>query len=167
MKCENCGKNEATITYNQNINGKVTSINLCEDCARALNIFSGLDDIFSPMILDLGYILPEEVKCEKCGYTLSKYRETGLFGCDECYKTFKKEIDEILLRLQGKNRNIVSKRLENKNKVEEKEKVLETKEDKVWLLKKKLQKLVEEENFEEAANVRDEIKKIESEKEEK
>lgn len=162
MKCENCGKNEATITYNQNINGKITTINLCEDCARSLNILSGIDDIFSPMILDLGFVLPEEVKCKKCGYTLSRYRETGLFGCDECYNTFSKEIDAILLRLQGKNRNTPSKKVENK--VETKK---ETKQEKIDSLKIKMQKLVEEENFEEAAHVRDEIKQIESTKEEK
>ena len=36
MKCENCGKNEVTFVYQSNVNGKVTEKHLCEDCARKL-----------------------------------------------------------------------------------------------------------------------------------
>jgi protein arginine kinase activator len=157
MKCSNCGKNTANITYKQNINGEVTNLNLCESCAHKLGIFNSFDDIFSPMVLDLDYILPEEVKCKKCGYTLSKYKSTGLFGCDSCYDTFKKEVDNMLLKIQGKNRH-TGKKLD----VCREEKNKETKsKDKVEMLREKLQTLINEEKFEEAAKVRDEIKKIE------
>lgn len=151
MKCSKCGKNNANITYNQNINGEVTNLNLCEECAHKLGIFNSFDDIFSPMVLDLDYILPEEVKCKKCGYTLSKYRNSGLFGCDECYDTFKNEIDSILLKLQGKNRHVQRLGTSKKDKPE-------SEEDK---LRKELEKLVKEEKFEEAAVIRDKIKKLE------
>ncbi len=151
MKCSKCGKNNANITYNQNINGEVTNLNLCEECAHKLGIFNSFDDIFSPMVLDLDYILPEEIKCKKCGYTLSKYRNSGLFGCDSCYDTFKNEIDSILLKLQGKNRN-VQKLESNKNDKPE------SQEEK---LRKELEQLVKDEKFEEAAVVRDKIKKLE------
>ena len=150
MICSNCGKNNASITYKQNINGKKITLNLCDNCAHELGIFNSLDDIFSPMILDFEYVLPEEIKCKKCGYTLSKYRSTGLFGCDECYKTFKKEIDEILLKIQGKNRQIKEEKSikeENINQVDK--------------LKQELQELVKQEKFEEAAVIRDKIKDLE------
>ena len=150
MICSNCGKNNASITYKQNINGKKITLNLCDNCAHELGIFNSLDDIFSPMILDFEYVLSEEIKCKKCGYTLSKYRSTGLFGCDECYKTFKKEIDEILLKIQGKNRQIKEKvniKKENINQVDK--------------LKQELQELVKQEKFEEAAVIRDKIKDLE------
>ena len=71
MKCENCGKNEVTFVYRSNINGKVEEKHLCSDCAEKLgytqriaahnqrmmqnffdNSFFGgglLDDFFSPM----------------------------------------------------------------------------------------------------------------------
>lgn len=150
MICSNCGKNNASITYKQNINGKKITLNLCDNCAHEIGIFNSLDDIFSPMILDFEYVLPEEIKCKKCGYTLSKYRSTGLFGCDECYKTFKKEIDEILLKIQGKNRQIKEKiniKKENINQVDK--------------LKQELQELVKQEKFEEAAVIRDKIKDLE------
>jgi len=65
MKCENCGKNEVTFVYQSNINGHVTEKHLCAQCAEKLgysqqiaahsqrmmqNFFGGgfLDDFFSP-----------------------------------------------------------------------------------------------------------------------
>lgn len=70
MKCENCGKNEVTFVYQSNVNGKVTEKHLCSECAEKLgytqklaahnqrlmqnffgNSFFGgslLDDFFSP-----------------------------------------------------------------------------------------------------------------------
>ena len=71
MKCENCGKNEVTFIYQSNINGKVTEKHLCSECAEKLgytqkiaarnrsmkqSFFGGsllgngfFDDFFSPM----------------------------------------------------------------------------------------------------------------------
>ena len=150
MICSNCGKNNASITYKQNINGKKITLNLCDNCAHEIGIFNSFDDIFSPMVLDFEYVLPEEIKCKKCGYTLSKYRSTGLFGCDECYKTFKKEIDEILLKIQGKNRQIKEEKNIKKESINQVDK-----------LKQELQELVNQEKFEEAAVIRDKIKDLE------
>lgn len=66
MKCENCGKNEVTFVYQSNINGKVEEKHLCSECAEKLgysqkiaahsqrmmqNFFGNgfFDDFFSPM----------------------------------------------------------------------------------------------------------------------
>ena len=47
MRCEHCGKNEATFYYKSNINGRVTEQHLCRDCAREL----GYTESFRPMSL--------------------------------------------------------------------------------------------------------------------
>ena len=63
MKCSNCGSNNANVTYEQNINGEVTTLKLCEKCAQKLGIFNSFDNIFSPMVLDLDYInIEKELK---------------------------------------------------------------------------------------------------------
>lgn len=71
MKCEHCGKNEVTFVYRSSINGSVTEKHLCGECAQQLgyarkltehsqkmmrNFWSDdffgrslLDDFFSPM----------------------------------------------------------------------------------------------------------------------
>lgn len=36
MRCDRCGKNEATFYYKSNINGKVTQVHLCHQCAEEL-----------------------------------------------------------------------------------------------------------------------------------
>ena len=36
MRCDRCGKNEATFYYTSNINGKVTQVHLCPQCAEEL-----------------------------------------------------------------------------------------------------------------------------------
>lgn len=36
MKCENCGKNEVAFVYESNINGKITQKHLCSECAEKL-----------------------------------------------------------------------------------------------------------------------------------
>ena len=74
MKCEHCGKNEVTFIYQSNLNGNVTEKHLCSHCAEELgyarrlaaqdrqihdrfNRFFGrslLDDFFTPMPSLLG-----------------------------------------------------------------------------------------------------------------
>ena len=67
MKCEHCGKNEATFYYKSNINGEVTEQHLCSECAKELgyadslersaerfgnferSLFGGFDQFFSPV----------------------------------------------------------------------------------------------------------------------
>ena len=47
MKCQNCGKNEATFYYKSNINGRVMESHLCPQCARQLGL---VQDMRRPMI---------------------------------------------------------------------------------------------------------------------
>ncbi|MET0016316.1 UvrB/UvrC motif-containing protein [Oscillibacter sp.] len=65
MKCENCGKNEVNFVYQSNVNGHVEEVHLCSECAEKLgytqavaaqsrrmmqSFFDGglLNDFFSP-----------------------------------------------------------------------------------------------------------------------
>ena len=81
MKCENCGKNEVTFVYQSNINGKVTEKHLCSECAEKLgytqklaahsrsmmqnffgnSMFGGgfFDDFFSPVPSLMGRMLED------------------------------------------------------------------------------------------------------------
>ena len=54
MKCQNCGRNEATYYYKSSINGRLTETHLCADCARKLGYVQRMqpdsffgDDFFS------------------------------------------------------------------------------------------------------------------------
>lgn len=54
MKCEHCGRSDATFHYRSNVNGTVQQAHLCESCARELGYetemtmdFGGFSDLFS------------------------------------------------------------------------------------------------------------------------
>lgn len=174
MLCDNCGKREANVRYSENINGVKKQMNLCEECSKKLGItninlnipidfssFFGsfLEDFqtpeFMPLLNDI-----KQVQCKECGYTFDDIINTGRFGCQNCYITFEDRIDPILKRIQGSNRHVgrIGK-IENK-KIE---KTSETKKEltEIEKLKEKLKEVIKEENYEEAAKIRDEIKKLE------
>ena len=109
MKCQNCGKREAIVKYYENINGIKKELHFCSKCAAELGI-GHIQDIFSPMFINIpDYDIEEEVKCSNCGYTLDDYSKTGLFGCPKCYDTFNETLDELFLKLHGKNRHVNKK----------------------------------------------------------
>lgn len=147
MKCNNCGKREANVKYREEINGKKQELNLCSECAEKLGIIDKYNS-FAPMFSTMFYQEPEfieELKCDKCGYTLDDYKKTGLFGCDNCYRVFDGSIDNLLLKIHGKKRHV--KKINSENNIEK--------------LKAKLAELVKDEKYEEAAVIRDKIRKIE------
>lgn len=184
MKCENCGKNNANVRYTSNINGVKKEMHLCEECSQKL----GITDSFN-MPIDFSSFLggffedfensdlmqlmnsEEELTCKGCNSTFEDIINTGKFGCPKCYETFEAEIDNLMNKLHGSNRHVgrigklekakvdnsnqsPSKKGENKNLAEA---------NKLKELKDKLKELVKEEKYEEAAKVRDEIKKLETE----
>ena len=181
MKCDNCGKNNANVRYYRNINGVEKQMNLCEECSQKLGItnemnfnmpidFSSFwggffDDFETPSLLNL-VSGGTELKCKGCNNTFEDILNTGKFGCPECYETFENEIDELLNRMHGRNRHVgrlgagEKARVDNTKNIEEKEKT-NTENNKINELKAKLKDLIKEENYEEAAKVRDEIKKLE------
>ena len=99
MKCQSCGKKEATVKYYENINGVKKELHFCSECASKIG-FTHFPDIFSPMFVSIpDYNYDEVLKCGKCGYTLDDYAKAGVFGCPECYNTFEKNLDELFLKI--------------------------------------------------------------------
>ena len=46
MKCEKCGKNEATMYYKETVNGVTREMHLCPECAQKEN----LGGAFEPLL---------------------------------------------------------------------------------------------------------------------
>lgn len=159
MKCQSCGKKEATVKYYEDINGVKKELHLCVDCANKLG-FVDFSDFFSPMFLPISdYDLKDDLKCKTCGYMLEDYSRTGLLGCPDCYETFGDSLDDIFYKIHGKNRHVeIPEKLKRKSRGTSDE---ENKKYRIKELKSKIKDLIEEENYEEAAKVRDEIRKLE------
>ncbi len=93
-----------------------------------------------------------ELKCPKCGFTQADFKKAGRLGCADCYATFAEGLEGLLKTMHKGTRHIgkVPQSLQQSRDLAERLKVLE----------KKLAKAVEEENFEQAALLRDEIKQM-------
>lgn len=159
MICDKCGKNTATTHIHTVINGVVTEKNLCADCAMTEGYSdNGLMGLFSSLLNTNGGVGLTEEKCEKCGTTFSQIAKSGKMGCPECYKKFSKQLLPYLKRLHGSVKHI-GKRNETEKLV------ILNGDEKIAEMRKKLNELISREEFEEAAVLRDEIKKMKGESE--
>lgn len=187
MLCDNCGKREANVRYSENINGRKKELNLCEECSKKMGItnmnlsipidfssFFGefMEDFETPEFMPLLNEI-KTLKCNNCGSTFENIANTGMLGCGNCYEVFEERLDPIIRRIQGANRHVgrvkkiidskIDKKLSNEStQKENKPKGLEKskKESQLEKLQEELKQAIKEERYEDAAKIRDEIKKI-------
>lgn len=187
MKCENCGKNEANVKYTQIINGEKKQMFLCQECSAKLGIDSNihlnmpinfssfLSDFFDDVSgISSMPIIGKALECPKCGLTFDEFMNTGKFGCSNCYDEFESKIDPILKNIQGSNRhmgrlgsviegNDIKKDSNQAIGANQSENVQDnlnaTKLNHLEELKANLKLAIKEERYEDAAKIRDEIKK--------
>ncbi|EFP2887739.1 excinuclease [Listeria monocytogenes] len=165
MICQRCGENKAVIALQQlNEAGKVESLYLCEDCATEKALSSEKDlvkamDTFSEVALDFLTLLQKEenaqkeIVCGNCQLSFEEFLQTNRVGCSECYEAFKEQLVPIIGRVQNGYKNHVGKVL---TEIERAEGI----QNEISHLQEKLAQLVKNEEFEEAAIVRDEIKAL-------
>lgn len=163
MLCEKCGKNTATTHIKTVINGNVTEIRLCGYCAakEGYTDFSNgsLSGLLSSMLATGvgGAGKLQMSRCKFCGASFAQIAERGKVGCANCYKEFKDELLPYFKRIHG------SVRHSGKNPITT-ELTVKPEKPSVDELKVKLAELVAAEKFEEAAVIRDKIKKEEGNK---
>ncbi len=160
MLCEKCGKNAATTHIKTAINGKISEQNLCGYCAAkaGYNSISG-NSISGILASMLGGTLKTQAavsarRCKCCGATFADIAETGKVGCAACYGEFENELLPYLKRIHGSVHH--TGKSPEKNQL-----ILKEEPNNISELKTKLAQLVAAEKYEEAALVRDEIKRLE------
>lgn len=187
MLCQNCGKREATVRYTQIINGAKSEIKLCQSCAKKLGVESfnfNMPMNFADFLSEFfnGYeneMLPsfvrESSRCNTCDTHYDEFVQTGLLGCPECYESFSDRLDPLLKKLQGsvkhkgRGTNATKTKRENsvtkdKPKIKKEEKEENEKENIIGKLNKELKDAIKDERYEDAARIRDEIKKEQNKK---
>ena len=156
MKCEHCGKNEVTFVYRSNINGTVEEHHLCSQCAEKLgytqrvqaggrslmqNFFGRnsllgggfFDDFFSPMPSLMGRMLEDPFD--------DFFAEMPALGASPARQTQTNQQEELV----GKEEQSRFSYLRQLN-----------------ALKMEMKKAVHQENFERAAELRDQIRQLET-----
>jgi protein arginine kinase activator len=161
MLCELCKQTQATVHLTEIINDQMSELHLCETCANQkgaqVESHFGLSDLLSGLA-DFGKTQePEEAggkACASCGMTYDDFRKAGRLGCAECYTTFKRSLASLLKRIHGSPIHV------GKSPVRLLKPAKATKTD-VLELRRKLERAIEEEAFEEAARLRDQIRRLE------
>jgi len=166
MKCQKCEKNEVNFHYSSNVNGYVTETHLCSGCATESgydidkmfdfeNIFGGM----LPMRRRVGGFLPVAIPVIEAGamFPFTFRPRAGMIekqstcGCG-CSETAQGKIPQEETA-QGETAQDVTAKKEAKVEVDEKM-------SKLRELNMQMRTAVEKEEFERAAELRDEIKAL-------
>jgi protein arginine kinase activator len=161
MLCEQCGENEAIIHLTQIVDNQMGTFHLCETCAadKGLEPTSGMDnlpltDFLAQMAQPDAPALTQRPECEFCGLTLKDFKKTGRLGCSHCYVTFDEHLRGLFRQLHGGTQHVGKVYLPPDPT--EAERV-----EQLHRLRRKLEAAIEREEFERAAQIRDQIHALE------
>lgn len=112
MLCQDCNKREAHVQITQIVNNEKTMLSLCKDCAAARGFHSPLENAPFPLaeiLTGLAQSLPKagapisgsKLSCPNCGLAFDDFARQGRFGCGECYKTFRGDLEKIMRKIHG------------------------------------------------------------------
>ena len=165
-KCLRCNK-QANLHITEVKNGKAQSLHLCETCAQEyLNVVDvgGLPEEFTEQP---GLPFDEELKseetddsrsCPYCGITFKQFRAQGRLGCPHDYEVFRDDLAPLLASIHGGETQHVGKCPPLVSESSRRH-------YKLLRLRSQLKTAVEEEAYELAADLRDQIQTLESSEE--
>ena len=158
MLCQNCRKNEVNFRYTQVINGEKREIALCDKCAKklgleSLDFSSEIEDLFNMSFAES--FLPSFARTRM----LESKNLGTIFNNDIFNNPFfeqasqKSEPIETTTGLSDEEKQDVLKDIKKATKNNEQK-------NKKQILEGKLEKAIKEERYEDAAKIRDEIKRL-------
>jgi protein arginine kinase activator len=171
MICEHCKQRNATVTVTQVQSGQKVEHHYCDVCASQFNPFHAefkqepisiqqlLSNWFgSPtwqqqQVGEKQQAPPQPQTCPQCGFSYKQFLKEGKFGCPICYDTFSEHLPKLFNRIQAGPQHI-GKMPGARNNVYVIKKQIED-------IRKRMKAAVDEEQFEEAAKLRDEAKELE------
>ncbi len=164
MICSQCQERDAVMELTQVAEGQVTKVHLCEQCAAERGLENAASLGKSPLasyIAAMGQGLKDATpagvgelafSCGSCGATLSDFRESGRLGCPDCYRALGEPLRDLLRRLHGATRHVGERYLAGA-----------AAEPSAGApggleLREQLKRAIESEDFERAAQLRDQLK---------
>lgn len=159
MQCDICKKAEATVHLTQIVEGKMLKVDLCESCAKEKGVQEAAGFSLADLLVGLGSA--EEMKIEspgaQCpvrGFTQADFKKTGRLGCSACWETFEAGLASLLKAMHKGDHHV--------GKVPTKAMHTLALNGKIQELAEQLEKAVREEKYEDAAQIRDEIRELET-----
>jgi len=157
MRCDSCRERDAVVQLTQVENTEMKVLQLCEVCAAERGVDVPSQKGSAPLVDFLAQIGKGEVvgRCPECGMTSSELRQTGRLGCSTCYLHFDEHLRSLLRRLHGGSKHVGKMVLPADPKREDMSVHLSS-------LRRSLKKAVEAEDFEHAAALRDQLRRLEA-----
>lgn len=169
MKCQKCGK-PATFHITELTGGEVVEIHLCEQHAKQYlqqieqpeeepHNFPAIAGVFAKQ-LKIGDTAEELTRldqqaCPVCGITFYEFRNMGRFGCPNDYVCFSEELEPLIVNIHGD--------AEHTGKRPKRASGDSSRRTNLIRLRREMKEAVEREDYEQASQIRDEIRRIESE----
>jgi protein arginine kinase activator len=151
--CDHC--DQPAIYHDVRIEkGVHTTLNLCQEHAIEAGI--NVSPVDLSLVLNVAATfseMPSSKSCPDCGMTISQYKETSLLGCPTCYETFSDQLAHIIASVQDNHIQHVGRAPTTANADLSRHLT-------VRRLLKELEKAVTQEQYEEAAVLRDELRKL-------
>jgi protein arginine kinase activator len=158
MKCNKCPK-VATLHITEIINDdQVEEHHLCEDCAQKYLYEPNPKSAKNPLGA-AGEELEESGaglmgrECPVCGMKFVDFRNTGRLGCPHDYEAFREDLAPLLENIHGDTRHC--------GKTPRRQPQTKQTQSELVQLRKQLTQAIHKEAYEEAAQIRDRIRKLE------
>ena len=157
MLCCVCKEREAKVHLTQIVGDKMQKVDLCEECAAQKGVNDPTGFSLADLLLGLGAsqqleqaVGGVEVRCPSCSFSQADFKKAGRLGCAECYTTFAEGLESLLKTMHKGTRHV--------GKVPHGMQKSRDLSDRIKGLQKKLDRAIADEDFEQAAVLRDEIK---------
>jgi len=162
LACQACKQHPATVHLTDiSPDGEKREFHLCEDCAQKEGITPKphgpvpVSELLAGLMTNKASIQQlAELKCPDCGTTFVEFRNNGLLGCPSDYDAFEKALIMLVERAhEGASHHI--------GKVPRRLAAPRAADNDLIKLKHELTRAVDDENYEEAAKLRDKISLLE------
>jgi protein arginine kinase activator len=117
MNCEKCGERAAQVRYTEYREGESKKLMICFECAKSLGFevdpVSGetaapVPDpsgaavvLVSTSLQPAVKAVPEHERCPQCGLTSAEFQRLSRFGCEKCYEVFAPALDAWFEKIHG------------------------------------------------------------------
>lgn len=164
MKCDFCD-NKARVFLTQLVEGQMKKVCLCESCAQEKGVtdptgFSLADLLHGGPVAPVSAMPPARSRqsgntkaCPNCGFTLEELHKVRRFGCSECYTAFAEEVSQLVRGMHKGTEHVgkvpaglIARQVFDQRREE---------------LRARLESAIASESYEEAAGLRDEIRRLE------
>lgn len=159
MKCQEC-EQSATVHLTEIVNGKKREKHFCQECAekqellkqQELNLTAILQSVIGQHVGGQTDEL-SRLTCPTCGIKYMEFKAAGRFGCPHDYEVFREPLLPLLERIHRGNRHV--------GKIPVHALKHQALQGELRELRQQLRTAVEQEAYEEAARLRDLIRRKE------